>query len=177
MATGTVFVHFSALKYILGIIGMVFPKHSNKDNHSYITTLKVHLKNYESQRQILEAQVIKQNQAKSDVQDLQFQLDYLQRTIDNVTRNQQQSYDNVQQDFDTISSKYIQLQDSVKNLKRVNQELQCSIQRKQIKEFQKIDKLKELEINKAKTVENIYELREKIQNELVIFTILLLLLL
>lgn len=147
-------------------------KYLNEKNHSCIAALKVNLKHYESQRQILEVKVIKQNRMRSEVQDLQFQLENIQQTIDTI--NQQQSYDNVQQDFDTISSKYIQLKDRMNNLNQINQEFQCSIQCKKIKELETIDKIKKLKINEAQTVDNINKLQEKIQKELVISTILLL---
>lgn len=150
-------------------------KYSNENNNLCDVELKSLLEHYENQKQILEVCSVKKNRTTLEVQDLQFQLDNLQRTIEDVTRIQQQSYYNVQQDFDAMSSKYIKMKDYMNNLNKTNQELKSSIQFITAKELKIIDKIKQLEINKRKTEENINELQDKIQNELVIYIILLLL--
>lgn len=137
--------------------------------NSSIVTLNAHLNHFQSQRQILEAQLIKQDRAQTEIQDFQFQLENVLREINDLTKDQQQSNDNID-DFDKISLKYNQVLDCMGKLKQDNHDLQCDIQCKTIINKSTIDKIKKLEINKEKTVEEINELQEKIKIKLVIYT-------
>lgn len=143
---------------------------ANNSKNACIAALEAHLNNFESRRQILEAQVVKQDQAKTEIEDMQFQLKNVQRAIDDLTRNQQQCNDNIYKDFDKNTLKYNKLLDCTGKLKQENHELQCGLQIKTTKEQSKIERIKKLKINKSKTEEQINGLREKIKNKLVIYT-------
>lgn len=138
--------------------------------NSGVVTLNAHLNHFQSQREILEAQLVKQDQAQTEIRDFQFNLENIQRTINDLTRNQQQSNDNINDNFDQISLKYDKVLDCTGKLKQDNHDLQCGIQCKTTKKKSTTHKIKKLEMNKAKVLEEINGLREKIKNKIVIST-------
>lgn len=144
------------------MINMTCPENSG------VVTLNAHMNHFQSQRKILEAQLVKQDQALTEIQDFQFQMENIQRTINDLTRNeQQQSIDDINDNFDQISLKYDKVLDCTGKLKQFNHDLQCGIQSKTTTKKSTTERIKKLEINKAKTVEEINELREKIKNKIV----------
>lgn len=125
--------------------------------------LKAYIRKNEGEIRILEDKLIKQEQTKEEVEVLHMRLEDLHRTIEEMVEDQKQTFENVSCNLDTISAKYEKMRNTIHQLKKENHELQCSIHEATAKELKNVDKIKKLEINKAKAIECNKEHQETLQ--------------
>lgn len=140
----------------------------NENIHSCVVSLNARLKQYECIREILENKLAEQDMVKSEVENLQLQLNNFHCSIENLTKKQNQQ--KVYEDFDAVTIKYDQNLESVRKLQQENQDIECRIQSKKVKEQNSIVKNEKLEKTKTKIIKRINGLQQKIENELVIYT-------
>lgn len=144
--------------------------YSTERDNADILLLEACLKQTEGQKNILEFKVAKHNRIKAEICDLQMNLDYLQKTIEDKKILHQQSYDEVNQELEATSSKYNKTLSTVEELEQDNHELESSIRSRSSKELQIVEKINKLEISKTKTIESNKRICDKINNEKVIFS-------
>lgn len=126
---------------------------SSCQNDRSEAVLKAHMKQNEGEIRMLENKLVKQEQAKEEVEELHMRLEDLNRTMEEMTENQKQSFDNISRDLDVITAKYERMRNTIHQLKKENHELQCSTHRATARELENVDKIKKLEINKAQAIE------------------------
>lgn len=142
---------------------------NNVDNFILKTCLRL----TEGRKGMLERNVSKYNRLKAEIKDMHIELEDLQHTTVDTKKCYDQSYKNVNQDFEEKSLEYNEILNTIDELERSNQELQCSIQANMDKEIQIIEKIKKLECFFTETLEENYKHQNTIHNEKVICTIYL----
>lgn len=147
---------------------------SNQHDNEDMFTLKTCLRLTEGRRDVSEKNAAKHERLKVEVMDLQFKLEDILKTLEDTMKCYKQSYNDVNQDLEVISFKYNETLNMTYELEQKNQELQCNIQFNTSKEIQMVDKINKMERLNFQNLECNSKLQDKINNEKVICTILLL---
>lgn len=142
----------------------------NKVDHF---TLKTCLRLTEGRKGMLERNVSKHNRLKAEMKDMHIELEDLQHTTADTNKCYDQSHNDINRNLEAKSLKYNEILDTIDELERTNQELQCSIRSNTDKDIQIIEKIKKLECFCAKTLEDNNKNQQTIYNEKVICTIYL----
>jgi len=142
---------------------------NNVDNFTLRTCLRL----TEGRKDMLERNISKHNRLIAEIKDMHIELEDLQHTIDDTKKCYDQSYKNVNQNFEAKSLKYNEVLNTIHELERINQKLQCSIRANTDKEIQIIEKSKKLEYFCSETLEDNNKHQNTIHNEKVICTIYL----
>lgn len=146
---------------------------SNMHNNVANFTLETCLRLTEGRKGMLERNVSNHNRLKTEIRDIQMELEYLQKTTADTKKCYDQSYIDVNRDLEAKSFKYNEILNTIDVFKRTNQELQCNKRYNIAKEIQIIEKIKKLEFFCSETSEDNNKYHVKIYSEKVIFTIYL----
>lgn len=144
---------------------------SNKRGDAYNCTLNTCLRLLEARKDMLEKNVGKYSQLKSEVNDLHIELENVQTMNADTKNGYNQSFIDVNQDWEAKSLKNNEIINKLYELEQIKQQLQHNIQSNTVQEMQMVEKIQKLKYDYEEFIENNNKYQYKILNEKVICTI------